>query len=535
MTADDRDELATEPYEAVATAPAPVSEPPALEVAVGRLEAWEGDALVVNLFEGVTSPGGATGAADAALGGAVSELIATGELTGKLGQVAVLHTRGALPARRVLVVGLGPRDSFGPEAARRAAAAAAKRAQELGARTLATIAHGAGVGGLDPARAARATLEGSALAAYAFAGWKRRRDEGRRLQRVTLLEADGAKLPALEDALRLARAVVKGTYLARDLVNAPPNVATPAFLAEAARALDGRGGLRVAVHDAAWAAEQRMGAYLAVARGSANEPRFIVMEHDPGERDLPTVVLVGKGVTFDTGGFSLKTHDGMSTMKGDMAGAAAVIGTMAAVAELAPRLRVVGLCPCVENMADGRAYRPSDVIVAADGTSIEVISTDAEGRLALADALVYAKRYRPSAVVDVATLTGASVVALGRGVSSSLFANDDGLAAELLRAAEESGERLWRMPLFEEYAKAIESQVADLKNSGGQGSGVGTAAAFLQAFTDYPWAHVDMAGMDQTDKPGPRAYLQQGATGYGVRLLCEFLTARVRATEPAMM
>src|SRR5690606_7195240 len=199
-------------------------------------------------------------------------------------------------------------------------------------------------------------------------------------------------------------------------------------------------------------------------------PRFIVMEHDPGERDLPTVVLVGKGVTFDTGGFSLKTHDGMSTMKGDMAGAAAVIGTMAAVAELAPRLRVVGLCPCVENMADGRAYRPSDVIVAADGTSIEVISTDAEGRLALADALVYAKRYRPSAVVDVATLTGASVVALGRGVSSSLFANDDGLAAELLRAAEESGERLWRMPLFEEYAKAIESQVADLKNSGGQGS-----------------------------------------------------------------
>ncbi|HZW28017.1 MAG TPA: leucyl aminopeptidase [Trueperaceae bacterium] len=519
-------ERALEPFEAVATAPAQATTPPTLEVATQRLESWEGDALVVNLFEGVKSPGGATGAADAALGGAVSELIAAGELTGRLGQVAVVHSRGALPAGRVLVVGLGPSGSFGPEAARRAAAAAAKRAQELGVRSLATIAHGAGVGGLDPVRAARATLEGAALAAYDFRGWKRRDESRPRLERVTLLEADAAKTSALEEGARQARAVVAGTYLARDLVNTPANVATPAFLANAAAALEGRGGLRVAVHDAAWAAQHRMGAFLAVARGSANEPRFVVMEHNADRDDLPAVVLVGKGVTFDTGGFSLKTRDGMVPMKADMAGAAAVIGAMATVAELGLELRVVGLCPCVENMADGRAYRPSDVIVAGDGTSIEVLSTDAEGRLALADALVHAKRYAPAAVVDIATLTGASMVALGAGVSSSLFANDDGLAGELARAAEETGERVWRMPLFEEYAKAIEGQVADLKNSGGQRGGVGTSAAFLQAFVDYPWAHLDMAGMELVEKPGARAYLQPGASGYGVRLLVEFLTAR---------
>ncbi|HEX7040065.1 MAG TPA: leucyl aminopeptidase [Trueperaceae bacterium] len=515
-----------DPHAAVATAPAPSTTPPALEVAASRLEAWEGDALVVNLFEDVTSPGGATGAADRALDGAVTELIAAGELSGKLGQVAVVHPRGALPTKRLLVVGLGPSGSFGPEAARRAAAAAAKRARELGAASLGTIAHGAGIGGLDPVRAARATLEGSALAAYDFRGWKRRDDGRSRLERVTLLEADPAKLPALEEGARLARAAVAGAFLARDLVNAPANVATPAYLAAAAASLEGRGGLRVSVHDAAWAAEQGMGALLAVARGSAHEPRFVVMEHNAGREDLPAVVLVGKGVTFDTGGFSLKSRDGMVPMKGDMAGAAAVIGAMAAVAELGLELRVIGLCPCVENMADGRAYRPSDVIVASDGTSIEVISTDAEGRLALADALVYAKRYRPAAVVDIATLTGSSVVALGAGVSASLFANDDALAGELARAAEESGERVWRMPLFEEYAKTIEGQVADLKNSGGSQGGVGTAAAFLQAFVDYPWAHVDMAGMELVDKPGPRAYLQNGASGYGVRLLVEFLTAR---------
>lgn len=216
----------------------------------------------------------------------------------------------------------------------------------------------------------------------------------------------------------------------------------------------------------------------------------------------------------------------MVPMKADMAGAAAVIGAMEVVATLGVELRVVGLCPCVENMPDGAAYRPSDVVVASNGVSIEILSTDAEGRLALAEALAFARRYEADAVVDLATLTGSSVVALGAGVSASLFASDDDLAAELESASSETGERVWRMPLFDEYRKAIDAKVADLKNSGGARGGVGTAAVFLERFTDYPWAHVDMAGMELVDSPGDRAYLTAGATGYGVRLLVEFLRRR---------
>lgn len=509
-------------YDRVATRAAEWTAVPTLDVVSADLTTWSGDALIVNLFEGVTSPGGATGAVDRALDGQLSEAIAAGDLTGRAGQVFALRTRGALPAERVIVVGLGPREAFDAEAARRASAAGIRRANELGARAVATIAHGAGIGGLDPRTAGQATLEGAGLALYDFSGWKREKEAARRVTSVTLLEADDEKLQALEEAARWARATLRGVYLARDLVNTPANVANPEFLAEAARGLS-RSGLDVIVGDAAWAASEGMGALLAVARGSENEPRFVVMEHDPGREGQPTLVLVGKGVTFDTGGFSLKTRDGMVPMKADMAGAAAVIGAMAAIAELDLPLRVVGICPCVENMADARAYRPSDVIVARGGTSIEVISTDAEGRLALADALSYAGDFKPDAVVDIATLTGASIVAMGAGVSASLFANDDGLASRLGAAGEATGERVWRMPLFAEYRKSIESQVADMKNSGGARGGVGTSAVFLEEFVTYPWGHIDMAGMELVDKPGQRQYLSPGASGYGVRLLVELV------------
>ncbi|HEX7001018.1 MAG TPA: leucyl aminopeptidase [Trueperaceae bacterium] len=510
-------------YDRVATRPAEATPPPVLEVASGDITRWAGDAVVVNLFEGVTAPGGATGAVDRALDGELSELIEAGDVSGRAGQVSVLWSRGRLGAKRVIVVGLGPREAFDAEGARRASAAAVKRANELGARDVATIAHGAGIGGLVPLDAGRATLEGAGLALYDFRGWKSTSGEGRRkVAGVTLLEADATKLPTFEEAARWARAAVRGAYLARDLVNTPANVATPAFLAEAARGLAGA-TLKVRAEDESWAAAEGMGALLAVAKGSVNPPRFIVMEHDRGVNGAPTLVLVGKGVTFDTGGFSLKTRDGMVHMKGDMAGAAAVIGTMAAVSELDLPIRVVGICPCVENMADANAYRPSDVLVARGGTSIEVISTDAEGRLALADALSYAATFEPTAVIDIATLTGSSIVALGAGVSASLFANDDALAARVEAASGSTGERVWRMPLFDEYRRTIESQVADMKNSGGARGGVGTAAVFLERFVSYPWAHLDMAGLEHVEKPGPRHYLQPGASGYGVRLLLELV------------
>lgn len=493
----------------------------------GSVKSVDSDALVVNLFQGVTAPGGATGALDEALGGAVTELIAGGDLSGKLGQVAVLYPRGTIPARRVLIAGLGPAEKFTTEVARRAAAAAVRKALELGAQSVHTIAHGAGTGGLDAAVAAQATVEGSLLAGYSFRGWKSA-DGRHRLDSVTLVEADEAKLADVESGLRAALAVAAGVVRARDLVNRPPNHANPQHVAEVARRMAEAAGLRFEVGGREWLERERMGALLAVASGSRNEPAFVLMTHNADRDDLPTIVLVGKGVTFDTGGLSLKTRDGMVPMKGDMAGAAAVIGVMEAVAALGLELRVVGLCPCVENMPDGAAYRPSDVVVASNGVSIEILSTDAEGRLALAEALAYAQRYEPAAVIDLATLTGSSVVALGAGVSASMFASDDALAAELEGASGESGERVWRMPLFDEYRKTIDAKIADLKNSGGARGGVGTAAVFLERFTDYPWAHIDMAGMELVDGPGDKAYLTPGATGYGVRLLVEFLRRRAR-------
>lgn len=497
---------------------------PAADVAHVDALAASADALVVNLFEGDTSPGGATGAVDAALGGAISRLLAGGDVTGKLGEVTVLYPTAGVSAPRVLITGLGRRDAFGPEAARRASAAAALRAAELGAAKLATVVHGAGAGGLAPSDAAQATLEGALLASYRFGGWRApSAGPARRLEQITLVEHDAARLPQLVEGARAAHAVGRGVAFARDLVNLPPDHATPDYLGRQAQALAERTGLRVAVHDRAWAEARGMGAFLAVAEGSSREPRFIELGHREERKDLPLVVLVGKGVTFDSGGLSLKQKDGMIPMKSDMAGAAAVLGAMLAVAELDLNVRVVALCPCVENMPDGAAFRPSDVLVAGTGLSVEVLSTDAEGRLALADALGYARSFAPAAVIDIATLTGASVTALGEGVAASLFATDPTLRARLETAADATGERVWPMPLFEEYRAAIESQVADLKNSGGAKGGVGTAAAFLQAFTAYPWAHVDMAGMALANGQKSRPYLPAGATGYGVRLLVEFL------------
>ncbi len=482
------------------------------------------DTIVVNLFEGVTQPAGATGAVDAALNGAISELIAAGELTGKLGEVAQLHSHGRLPARLVLVAGLGPSSTFDLEVVRRASADATLRARELGSKRLATITHGSGVGGLDVSEAAQATLEGALLASYRFGGWRRDAADARQLELITLVERDAALLPAVERGALAAHAVARGVALARDLVNLPPNVVTPERLASVARKLADQGRLRVKIGDRAWAQQEGLGAFLAVAQGSRTEPAFIELEHNSHLVDEPPLVLVGKGVTFDTGGLSLKSSDGMISMKADMSGAAAVLGAMQAVAELDLPIRVLGICACVENMPDGAAFRPSDVLVAGNGLSIEVLSTDAEGRLALADALYYAQRFGPAAVVDIATLTGASVTALGSGVSASLFSSDAMLRARLETAADATGERLWSMPLFEEYRHTIKSKVADLKNSGGARSGVGTSAVFLEAFTDYPWAHIDMAGMELNEGKGKkRSYLTDGATGYGVRLFVEFL------------
>jgi len=469
-------------------------------------------------FQGKMKAGGE--AVRGSLGGAIRELIEGGDFKGKKGEVAVLYPRGAITARRVLLVGLGKQQDFDLEGVRQAAAAGIARAAQLNARQVATIVHGAGVGGLEPQAAAQATAEGSLLASYVFDAPKQK-EPSNIVESLTVVELEQTKVAAMGEGVRLAGAIYAGNSLARDLVNLPPNYATPEHLAQTAREIAAEHGLGVTIGDRAWAAAHKMGAFLAVALGAGFDPRFIVLEHNAGRADLPTIVLVGKGITFDTGGITIKAGAEMWTMKSDMGGAAAVLGTMKTVGILKPELRVIGLAPCTENMPDANAYRPADVITASNGKTIEIISTDAEGRMVLADALVYAGRYQPDAVIDLATLTGSCVVALGRGRAAGLFSNDEGLQAKLVAAGQASHERLWPLPLWPEYKESIKSDVADMKNSGGRFGGVATSAVFLQEFTDYTWAHLDIAGMALADKPS--AYTPKGGTGFGVRLLVEFL------------
>jgi leucyl aminopeptidase len=481
------------------------------------------DLIIVNLFQGVAIPGGATGAVDRALGGAIRDVIAGGDLTGKSGEAAVLYTRGAIPAPRVLVVGLGEAAKFDLRAARTAAATAARKARDLGVKTVATIVHGAGIGGLEPAASAGALVEGTRLGLYRYAGYRSKppKDWKPDPETLTVVEMAPAQLAAFEIGIARGEAVAGGVNLARDLVNTPANLMTPAIIAERAQALARETGLQFQALGRAECKALGMGIFMAVAEESEQDPKLIVLEHNAGKPELPTVVLVGKGVTFDSGGISLKPGDEMWKMKGDMAGAAAVIATLGVAARLNLPPHVVGLAPCAENLPGGRAQKPGDVFTGMTGKTMEVISTDAEGRMLLADALAYAARFNPAAVVDIATLTGAQAVALGPQ-AAGLFANNEALAARLLAAAEASGDRLWRLPLYDEYAEAIKSQVADVKNSGGRAGGIGTSAKFIEHFTEgYPWAHVDMASMSLADEDKPAQ--PKGATGYGVRLFAALL------------
>lgn len=492
-----------------------------ISVSQGSIQDSQDDTIIVNLFEGVTNPGGATGVIDKALDGAISELIAHGDLKGKAGEVAVIYPRGLFQAKRVLITGLGKQDEFDVEGVRKAAAAAIKRARQLNATRISTILHGGGIGDLPVARAAQATVEGSLLTLYRYEADKKEAEDKHEHQSLTIVEYDKDKIAEIEAGARIAQAVTSGVKLARDLVNMPPNVATPSKMAQTAEELAEEYGFDLTIGDRAWAAERDMGAFLAVAKGAGEPPKFIVLEHNGAQTELDTIVFVGKGITFDTGGISLKSREKMGLMKSDMGGAAAVLGTMKAVGILDLPLRIIGIAPCTENMPDANAYRPADVIKASNGKTIEIISTDAEGRMVLADGLVYAAGYHPQAVVDLATLTGACVVALGRGIAAGIFSIDDNLKDKLLKASQSTHERLWPLPLWDDYRKALKSDVADMKNSGGRFGGVATSAVFLKEFTDYPWAHLDIAGMALSDKD--QAYIPAGGTGFGVRLLIEFL------------
>ncbi|HEV8661540.1 MAG TPA: leucyl aminopeptidase [Candidatus Methylomirabilis sp.] len=495
------------------------AEPARTAVRVEDVTAYRGDALVVNLFEGVSEPTGATGAVDTALGGAIRTLIRQKEITGKAGELTAVHPFDRLPVARVLVVGLGKQEQLDLERVRALTGEALRLLRRTGARRVGTILHGAGGGGLDPPAAAQAVIEGAILGCYRFDRYKKAEKDRKVLEELTILTREGAGRRALEEALRRGRIVAEAVTLARDLVNAPPNDLTPAALAAAASAAARSAGFSCRVLERGQMRRLGMGALLGVAQGSANPPRLIVLRHRGSRQAKPAVAFVGKGVTFDTGGISIKPAENMESMKGDMSGAAAVIGAFAALARLRAKVHVLGVIPAVENMPSGTATRPGDILRAMSGKTIEVINTDAEGRLILADALTYARREGAARLVDIATLTGACVVALGT-IRSGAFANDEAWLAAVREASDAAGEKVWPLPMDEEYDELIKSDVAEIKNTGGRKGGAITAAKFLAHFVDQtPWVHLDIAGTFETDKE--KGYRVKGGTGVAVRTLVE--------------
>lgn len=475
----------------------------------------QADALVVNLFQGVTQPDGTTGAVDAATGGAIKLLIEQGEFSGKLHEVVVLYPSG-LKARKVVLVGLGEQDKLTSERIRQAAATALKAAAKGKVKTVATVAHGAGIGGMCPQTCAQVTAEGSLLAMYRYQDMKSKQSD-QDLAEVIIVENDESKLQAVEQGVRNGQIMAQATNFARTLVNAPANHMTPTHMAQAAMQMAEEVGLECTVLERADMEQLGMGCLLGVAQGSDQPPKMIVLKHN-GNPGGETVAFVGKGLTFDSGGISIKPSAGMHNMKDDMGGGAAVLGAMYAIGLLKPKANILAVVPCTENMPSGGALKPGDVIRGMAGKTIEIISTDAEGRLILADGVAYAESQGASKIVDIATLTGAVGAALSN-VQAGIVSDSDCLAKSVLAAAEQAGERYWRFPNDEDYKELYKSDVADIKNSGGGGGGgVITGGLIIREFiNEAAWAHLDIAAMVISDSE--KGYRVKGATGFGVRTL----------------
>jgi len=460
---------------------------------------------------------GSLGALDAAAGGALARLYAAGDFAGKKDQVASVYPAG--PIARILLVGTGDAAAASARTIRRAAAVAGKRARLAGVAEAVYFLSPESRGAVAEGDAVQATAEGLLYGSWHFDALKAAPEERKpMLERVDIL-ASGAAATA---GHALGAAIGAAQSLTRGLQVLPGNTCTPSFLAAQAQELAKRYNFDITVLDKAAIEREGMGALLAVGKGSIEDPRFIALEYK-GAPGAP-IVLVGKGVTFDTGGISIKPAERMEDMKFDMSGAAAVFGAFEALGRLKPKVHVVGLVPSAENMLSGAAYKPGDVVRAMSGKHIEVVNTDAEGRLLLADALHYARRYQPACVLDIATLTGAVVIALGH-TAAAVIGSDEALIDEVRRAGDRSGERVWPLPLWDEFRDHIKSDIGDVKNSGGRPAGTITAAWFLREFAEgYPWAHLDIAGTAYTQSEDAGSV--KGPTGMGVRLFAEFILAR---------
>lgn len=491
----------------------------------GNPEKQRNDCVIVGVFES-RKLSSAAAAVDQAAGGYIAGILRRGDMEGKLGSSLLLHSVPGTLCDRVLLVGLGKERELHEREYRTAVGASIKALANGGAADVASFLAELPVKKQGIAWKVAQLAEVAMDSAYRFDQMKgkaskaNKEKESKGIAKLIINVPQRNDLKKGEDGLSRGLAIASGVSFAKDLGNLPPNVCTPTYLAEQALALAKTHGLQVQILERADMEKLGMGSFLGVSQGSLQPPKLIVLQHKKGKKNQKPLALVGKGITFDTGGISLKPGADMDEMKYDMCGAASVLGTFKAIAEMNLPINAVGIIPTCENMPDGNAIRPGDVLTSMSGQTIEVLNTDAEGRLILCDALTYAERFEPEAVVDIATLTGACVIALGHH-ASGLFSNNDSLAKELLQAGENALDRAWHMPLWDDYQNQLDSNFADMANIGGRAGGSITAACFLSRFAKkFAWAHLDIAGTAW--KSGK----EKGATGRPVPLLTQFLIQR---------
>lgn len=501
-----------------------------IRVTQGSITEVKSDALIINLFEGVTSPGGATGAVDKALGGIITRLIAEKEITGKLMENTLIHTHGKIAAERVLVVGLGKKEDFDLRSVRKVSGAAAKYLKSRGVAAATTIVHGAGIGGVNIKDAARAVVEGAIIGVYTGDIYKKKDEKKKTLDKLIIVEQDTKKIAEIKAGAEEGSILAEATNAARSMGNEPANVMTPVKMAEYAQDIAKRCKLEYEELSEKKMNELGMEGILCVAKGSVQPPRLIIMKHNAGKK-YKTLALVGKGLTFDSGGISIKPSSGMEDMKFDMTGGAAVINAMEAISKLKPKINVLGIIPASENMPSGESFRPGDVIRCYSGKTVEISSTDAEGRMILSDALTYAVKLGADYIVDIATLTGGCVVALGNDYTG-IMGNDKSLIEKIKAVSLVTGEPVWELPLPADYMEMLKSSIADINNAGSRWASAIQGGLFLQEFVEgKPWVHMDIAGTAYISKsdggpPNSDKYIASGATGVGVRTFA-LLAARL--------
>lgn len=480
---------------------------------------WVGDGLAFGVFEDAVELTGELATLDEKLAGSIKELISEEEFKGKQGSTIFTRVGGGSSVRKVIVVGLGKPEALKLETLRRVAAAVARTAKKQKCKTLAISLP---IWNNDPAQTAQALAEGVELALYQDNRFKSEpEDKGPSVEQVDLLGLGGQ-----ETAITKANQICSGVFLARQLVAAPANSVTPITMAETATQIASELGLQVEILEQEDCEKLSMGAFLGVAKASDLPPKFIHLTYKPEGTPKRKLAIIGKGLTFDSGGLNIKgAGSGIETMKMDMGGAAATLGAAKAIGQIKPDVEVHFISAVTENMISGRAMHPGDILTASNGKTIEVNNTDAEGRLTLADALVFTEKLGVDAIVDLATLTGACIIALGDDIAG-LFTPDDALASQLEKAAESSGEKIWRLPMEEKYFEGLKSGIADMKNTGPRAGGSITAALFLKQFVkETPWAHLDVAGPVWEEKEN--GYNTSGATGFGVRLLVNWVLSEV--------